>query len=201
MTDPTLTPSTADDPAPRAAAEPSAPARRAVLRTAVTGAAAAGLAVALPTLLASPAAAQTGATPRGAGGPVSKRIFLRAFQEIFLAHDLSKVDRYYAPDFVQHNPEAPAGRAGVVWYFSQLFASFPDWTGEIEHLYAEGDRVFSIVNWHGTFTGAPLFGFPANGKVLSQRTADVARIERGLIAEHWDVVDGAEFWAGVSGTP
>jgi predicted ester cyclase len=58
-----------------------------------------------------------------------------------------------------------------------------------------------MINWHGTFTGAPLCGFPVNGKVLSQRTADVSRIERGLIAEHWDVVDAADFFAGITGAP
>src|SRR5262245_24759259 len=114
---------------------------------------------------------------------------MRAVTEEFLnKHDVSAVDRLYHPGYIQHNPQAPPGRDGVKAFFTLLFTAIPDLHATIDHLYAEGDRVFSFVTWTGTHRN-PLFDLKPSGQSIVIRTAEIFRVEDGRLAEHWDTVD------------
>ena len=63
---------------------------------------------------------------------------------------------------------------------------FPTGTETIDQVLAEGDRVLVFVTWNGTHDG-PLQGYPATGKRIQVRTADLYRITDGQIVEHWDI--------------
>jgi len=128
---------------------------------------------------------------------LNKKLLAAVMEKVFNAHNLSdKVDKYYAPSYIQHNRSAPPGREGMKQFFAQLFAAFPDWKGEITHTMAEGDQVNIYVTWTGTHTGA-FMGTPATKRKVTIYTADRFRIENGVIAEHWDVVDNVDMLATI----
>jgi steroid delta-isomerase-like uncharacterized protein len=121
----------------------------------------------------------------------NKALVREATEEFLVKRNVEAVDRYFAPDYIQHNPHAPPGPAGVKQFFSALFTALPDLEVRILHIYAEGDRVFSFMTWEGTHQ-APFFGVPASGQRVIIRTAEIFRIEDGRMAEHWDVVDDSD---------
>ena len=123
----------------------------------------------------------------------NKKLVLDALEQVFNAHQLDKVDQFFVENYIQHNPHAGQGRESVKRYFGMLFAAFPDWKGEVEHIIAEGDKVIMVVNWSGTHQGE-FMGVKATGKKMTTRTADVMRIENGKVAEHWDVVADQDVW-------
>jgi predicted ester cyclase len=51
----------------------------------------------------------------------------------------------------------------------------------------------------GTHTGQPLLGRPATGNKLSANAVFIYRVERGRIAEAWQMVDGLAFFRLVAG--
>ena len=72
----------------------------------------------------------------------------------------------------------------------QIVRDDADLVVRLDHLYAEGDRVFAMMTWTGTHR-APLFGAPPSDAPITLRTAEIHRLEGGRIVEHWDVVDGS----------
>ncbi len=58
----------------------------------------------------------------------AKHIALRALTGAFIDRDPSVVDRYFAPDYIQHNPVIPSGRTaipGLIAGLSKESRSFP----------------------------------------------------------------------------
>jgi predicted SnoaL-like aldol condensation-catalyzing enzyme len=118
----------------------------------------------------------------------NKQLIRDATEEVLNQQRLDAVDRIFHPAYLQHNPSAPPGPSGVKAFFGALFVAIPDLHATIDHLYAEGDRVFSFITWRGTHR-APIFGFPPSGLPVKIRTAEIFRIEDNRLAEHWDTVD------------
>ncbi|HEV8421494.1 MAG TPA: ester cyclase [Actinomycetota bacterium] len=76
--------------------------------------------------------------------------------------DADALDELMAPDIVDHNPvpdQAP-GVQGFKQWMAYARSSFPDLSGTVEDIIAEGDRVAGRVTWRGTQEGAFL-GIPA----------------------------------------
>jgi len=107
--------------------------------------------------------------------------------ELWGMRDESAIDRFFAPDYVQHSAQAAPGREGVRGFFRAMTRAFPDLKVTLDHLYAEGDRAFAFMTWTGTHK-EPLFDLPATNAVTTFRTAEIHRFRNGQIAEHWDVV-------------
>lgn len=118
----------------------------------------------------------------------NKQLVRSATEEILNGRELGAVDRYFHAAYRQHNPQAPPGPEGVKSFFGALFAAIPDLRATIDHLYAEGDRVFSFMTWRGTHNG-PIFGLEPSRQQVLIRTAEIFRVEDGRLAEHWDTVD------------
>ena len=51
----------------------------------------------------------------------TKSIVTAFFQQFFNEHDLSVVDHYLSPDYIQHDWDVPPGRDGFRDYFEQVF--------------------------------------------------------------------------------
>jgi len=114
----------------------------------------------------------------------NKALVLQAMTALFQSHDPLAVARFYAPDYVQHNPGIPQGRDAL----AQLVAQLPPVVlYEPGLIIAEGD----FVAIHGRICGwAP----------KTQVVVDIFRIENGRLAEHWDVLqDEAPIEASRSG--
>ena len=97
-------------------------------------------------------------------------------------------ERYFAANYIEHNPHLPAGIAGKKKFITAVLKGFSDYHGEIEAIVAEGDEVVTRTLWTGTQDG-PFGGRPATGKKVQFATSDFYRIENGKVVEHWDVVD------------
>jgi predicted SnoaL-like aldol condensation-catalyzing enzyme len=116
-----------------------------------------------------------------------KALVLEAFDVLFNKRDYAAAERYWSPNYIQHSAHIEPGREGL---FNLIKSSPPTLKYESDMIVADGDLV--IV--HGRFSG---HGQPANWIA-----ADVVRIEDGLLAEHWDVIeDEATAQQSKSGKP
>jgi predicted SnoaL-like aldol condensation-catalyzing enzyme len=102
----------------------------------------------------------------------NKQLAIDAMTALFQRHDASAVDRYYAPDYIQHNPNIPQGRDALRALVGAIDRSVFYEPGMV---IAQGD----MVALHGRIRGwAP----------EPQVVVDLFRIEGGKLAEHWDVL-------------
>jgi predicted SnoaL-like aldol condensation-catalyzing enzyme len=117
----------------------------------------------------------------------NKALVLKAFETLFNKRDYAAAERYWSPTYVQHSAHIAPGREGLF----DLIRSVPDTLHyEPGLILAEGDRVMV----HGRFSGT--------GRPAAWVAVDILRIENGLLAEHWDVLqDEATRAESVSGLP
>ncbi|MDT5370548.1 MAG: hypothetical protein QOC62_4979 [Mycobacterium sp.] len=116
-----------------------------------------------------------------------KAFVLDAFDTLFNKRDYVAAEGFWSPAYIQHSAHIEPGREGL---FELVKASPPDMRYENALIVADGDYVML----HGRFTN---IGQPANWIA-----ADIVRIEDGLLAEHWDVIqDEATREESKSGLP
>lgn len=123
-------------------------------------------------------------------------------QELFTKGDLTAVDRYVAPEFVNHDPPfpgAPEGSAGLRVAAEMFRRALPDWRSEVDHYVAEGDLVVEHFHAYGTRTGE-LMGVPADGKTLTLRGIQIFRIAHDKIVERWGRLDDLGLRAQLTGS-
>jgi len=118
----------------------------------------------------------------------NKRLAVRLAELAFNERKPQEAMRLLAPGFRTHaggQMQGPEGFTAIVDAFLQGFADF---SGETQHVLAEGDKVVLFMLWRGTHTG-PFRGLAPTGRSVAFETADLFRIANGRIVEHWDVVD------------
>lgn len=116
----------------------------------------------------------------------NKALVVEAMTALFQRRDAAAVERLYAPDYVQHNPNIPQGRDALQSIVAGLS---PDVWYEPGLIVAEGD----FVAIHGRIRG---------WAETPQVVVDLFRIEDGKLAEHWDVLQGeVPVKAALGGTP
>src|SRR5258707_9548365 len=74
----------------------------------------------------------------------NKHIVDAFIQDLFTKGDLSAVDRYLDPGFVNHDepfPGAPEGPEGMRLAAAVMREALPDWHSDVHQLIAEGDIV------------------------------------------------------------
>ncbi len=103
----------------------------------------------------------------------NKRLVLEAFDTLFNKRDYAAAEKFWSPNYIQHSAHIPPGRDGL---FNLVKASPPTLKYEHGLIVAEGD--FVIV--HGRYSNT---GLPVNWII-----ADIVRIEKGMLVEHWDVI-------------
>jgi len=117
----------------------------------------------------------------------NKALVLEAFDTLFNKRDYAAAERFWSPDYIQHSAHIEPGREGL---FNLIKSTPPTLRYEAGTVVAEGDYVIL----HGRFAN---FGLPVNWIA-----ADIVRIEDGLLAEHWDVIqDEATQQESKSGNP
>ena len=87
--------------------------------------------------------------------------------------DYAGAERFWSPAYIQHSAHIAPGREGL---FELVKAAPKELHYEHALIVADGDYVML----HGRFAR---IGQPVNWVV-----ADILRIENGLLAEHWDVI-------------
>jgi predicted SnoaL-like aldol condensation-catalyzing enzyme len=101
------------------------------------------------------------------------QIVLNAFDTLFNKRDYSAAERFWSPRYIQHSAHIPPGRDGLFDLIKTLPATL-----RYENHIAAATGNFVIL--HGRFSG---HGLPAAWVV-----ADIVRMEDGVPAEHWDVI-------------
>ena len=112
---------------------------------------------------------------------------LNAFDTLFNKRDYAAAERFWSPRYIQHSAHIAPGRDGLF----DLVKSLPA-TLRYENQFAAVSGDFVIL--HGRFSG---HGLPAAWVV-----ADIVRMDNGVLAEHWDVIqDEATREQSQSGLP
>lgn len=112
-----------------------------------------------------------GATTAFAGPTENKALVRQALHAAFVLRDPAAIERYFAEDYQQHNPQVADGRTGLI----DAVKSMPPFITETGAMVAEGD----LVVVHSRITGlgpTPMIVF------------DLFRVNNGKVAEHWDVL-------------
>jgi steroid delta-isomerase-like uncharacterized protein len=110
--------------------------------------------------------------------------------EVVNGHDLDAIDRWFAPDFVDHVeiPGMPPGIEGVKARHAMLFTAMPDIHIDVHDVITSGDTTAARWTINGTDTGG-FMGMPATRNSLSVTGMDFMRFRDGLIVEHWGEMD------------
>src|SRR5580700_2294247 len=102
----------------------------------------------------------------------NKQIALQVLTGAFVDRDPGVVAKYFAPDYIQHNPAIPNGAAAIPALIAGLR---PEFSYEPGMAVAEGD----LVMVHGRYVG-----WAAKPMIA----VDIFRVVDGKVAEHWDVM-------------
>ena len=103
---------------------------------------------------------------------------------------LDTLAEFIAPDLLDHNAVAsqPDGLEGFLHWARSAREAFPDLTGTVEDLLADGDKVAGRVTWRGSHRG-DLMGVPATGRTVEFAAFHIVRFSNGLAVEWWGVAD------------
>ncbi|MFI9047147.1 ester cyclase [Streptomyces sp. NPDC053427] len=104
----------------------------------------------------------------------NKAVVREAFDTLFNKRDYATAERFWSPDYLQHSAHIAPGREGLF----DLVRSLPaELRHECELVMADGDMVMV----RGRFSG--------HGQPAPWIATDFLRIENGILAEHWDVIE------------
>jgi predicted ester cyclase len=110
---------------------------------------------------------------------------------LFTNGDLTVVDRYLDPQFINHDPplpNSPDGPEGMRQAAELFRRAFPDWRSDAEHMVAEDDLVVEHFVAHGTHRGS-VMGETPTGQDVALRGIHIFRIANGKIVERWGRLD------------
>ncbi len=103
----------------------------------------------------------------------NKEIVLRFYEDVFNAWDESRIPQYVREDYRQHNPTVENGREGFIAFCRRFFPLHPHM--EIKQIVEEGDTVMVF--------------FKCTVDSGVNKVCDIYRLQDGMLAEHWDVVE------------
>jgi predicted SnoaL-like aldol condensation-catalyzing enzyme len=103
-------------------------------------------------------------------------LVLAMYRDVLIPFDSSQVDRYVAPDYIQHSSLAPPGRQALKDFLDVIRKQSPDAATHIKRSFVDGNHV--ICHTH-------VIRHPGD---LGLAVVDIFRVEGGLLVEHWDVL-------------
>jgi predicted ester cyclase len=119
----------------------------------------------------------------------NRQLVRRFYTEVVGGGDYSNLGSFVATDYLDHNaPEAGRGPEVVRTHLEAIRTTLPDFTIEIEDIFAEGDYVITRVTGRGTHLGEWM-GIEPTGREVRLKGINIDRVERGRIAEHWGEAD------------
>jgi predicted SnoaL-like aldol condensation-catalyzing enzyme len=118
----------------------------------------------------------------------SQGVVVGYFTALTEQHDLTAVDRFVAPDLVQHDPSLANGAAAVKSALGASFQANPQLKFSSLKVVAEADLV--TLRYHRQ----------NSQEDLGQAVTDIYRVGQGKIVEHWSVVQDVPATAANSNT-
>jgi predicted SnoaL-like aldol condensation-catalyzing enzyme len=103
----------------------------------------------------------------------NKALVLEAFETLFNKRDYAAALRFWSPDYIQHSAHIEPGRDGL---FNLVKNAPADMHYENALIIANGDYVMA----HGRLSNT--------GLAASWIAVDIVRLQDGVFAEHWDVL-------------
>jgi predicted SnoaL-like aldol condensation-catalyzing enzyme len=110
----------------------------------------------------------------------NKQVVHNFIEYVLTRHDIGAAEKYFAQKPIKHNTQV-LGIEGFKEARRRFFEEFPDSRTTIDHIVAEGDKVFAMLTTTATNK--------QTGNRITIKSADLYRIENGRIVEHWDVVE------------
>ncbi len=104
------------------------------------------------------------------------QLVLDMFANVLNPMDSGAVERFIAPAYIQHNQAAEPGREGLKRFLDMIRAATPEAVHDVKRAFVDCDHV--TVHYH-------VRRWPDD---LGWAVMDIFRIENGMIAEHWDVM-------------
>ena len=98
------------------------------------------------------------------------------YEEVFNAHDISKLDEFMVDDYIQHNATVADGKDGFIKFTDMFFALKPQM--EILKIFANDNNEVAV-----------FFKCTCESNGMINKVVDIYRLENGKLAEHWDVVE------------
>ncbi len=130
----------------------------------------------ITTLIAfAPAAHAAGCGANAGQLEANKKVVAEFYDLAVNQRNFDAAAKFLGPRYIQHNPHAIDGPAGLKAYIAFLREKFPAYHSDIKRVFADGDYV--ILHVHNV----PTPGSRGNAIV------DIFRLENGKIVEHWDV--------------
>ncbi|TIX49573.1 nuclear transport factor 2 family protein [Alteraurantiacibacter aquimixticola] len=103
-------------------------------------------------------------------------LVLGMFEHVLNPMDSGAVDRFVSPDYIQHSQLAPPGRDALKAFLDMIKAETPEAVHDVKRAFVDGDHV--TVHYH----------VRRHEGDLGWAVIDIFRVQDGLIAEHWDVM-------------
>jgi predicted SnoaL-like aldol condensation-catalyzing enzyme len=111
----------------------------------------------------------------------NKQLVRNFIEDTLNRHDIAAADKCFSKQNpIRHNQQV-MGTQDFKDHRRRFFQEFPNSHTTIDHIVAEGDKVFVMLATTATNK--------QTGKRITIKSADLYRIEKDTIAEHWDVVD------------
>lgn len=108
----------------------------------------------------------------------NKRLVYDAWRTLIEARDTAAAEQYFREDYIQHNPNADTGRAGVFEFVGSL--------GEPLEVQERVQAPLVALVAEGDYVAVAQVDEYTEPRPYTTTWFDLFRIEGGLIAEHWD---------------
>jgi len=103
-------------------------------------------------------------------------LVLGMFEAVLNRLDSIAVACFVSPDYIQHSQLAPPGRDALMAFLDQAKRDTPDAVHDLKRAFVDGDHV--ILHYH-------VRRWPDDSGFA---VIDIFRVEDGMVAEHWDVL-------------
>jgi predicted ester cyclase len=132
----------------------------------------------------------------GGAGEAMAYAFAGALNE----KDVGLLDGLLDEGYVNHNRYVEDGREANKRFWSYWLSAFPDTEVTVEDAFAAGDRVAGRFTYRATHAGE-FMGAAPTGRRVEMSSIDVWRVEEGRFVEHWDELNGLEFFGQLGLVP
>jgi len=131
----------------------------------------------------------------------NKQLVRRYFDEAINEQNVDVLNELLSSDFKSYLPNGDF--VGAEQYGQMLgmsLAAFPDLQVTVLDQVAEGDKVVTRWQAHGTQAG-PFAGLPPTGKEVAVTAMHIHRLENGRFLEHWEEFDMLSLMQQVGAIP